>query len=142
MTRAGTRPPCGHILLVERKALLRDAAAMWLGTNDYFVRAVATRSEAIVELASNRYELVITDINLDSAEELTLPVWLNLKHPEIPLIGTLSEELTPEARGCARQLGMRLFLVKPYRLPALLDAVKCALTTHGATADFDQIDGR
>lgn len=130
MTTTSTRPPCGHILLVERRAQLRDTAAAWLSAHDYFVRAVATHSEAIVELASNRYEVVITDINLDSAEELTLPVWLSLKHPEIPLIGTLREALTPEARGCARQLGMRQLLVKPYHLPALLDAVRCALKTH------------
>ena len=139
MTTTSTRPPCGHILLVERRAPLRDTAAAWLSAHDYFVRAVATHSEAIAELASNRYGVVITDINLDSAEELTLPVWLSLKHPEIPLIGTLREELTPEGRGCARQLGMRLLLVKPYRLPALLDAVKCALMHGRATADFAQI---
>ena len=128
MTTTGTHAPYTHILLVERKATLRDTAAVWLSAHDYFVRAVATHSEAIAELASNRYEVVITDISLDSAEELTLPVWLSLKHPEIPLIGTLREEPTAQARGRARQLGMRRLLVKPYRLAALLDAVKCALT--------------
>ena len=44
------------------------------------------------------------------------------------MIGTLHEELTPRARECARELGIRLLLVKPYRLPALLEAVRYALT--------------
>jgi len=116
-----------EILLVERSASLREVAAAWLQANDYMVREAANHSAAVAELACHRYDLVVFDISLASAEELTFPFWLGARHPRVPVIGTLHEELTPRARECALELGIRLLLVKPYRLPALLDAVRYAL---------------
>lgn len=129
-------PACSQILLVERNASLRESASAWLRANDYSVREVASQSDAIIQLASTHYDLVVADISLASAEELTLLVWLGSKHPRIPVIGTLREEPTPETRECALELGMRLLLVKPYRLAALLDAVRCALTAGPSRRGF------
>jgi CheY-like chemotaxis protein len=119
---------------VERDACLREVASAWLRANEYMVREVANHSEAVLELACGRYDLVVFDVSLASAEELTVLVWLGDRYPRVPVIGTLHEEITPRARECAVELGMRLLLVKPYRLPALLDAVRYALTSaRGAT---------
>jgi DNA-binding NarL/FixJ family response regulator len=73
---------------------------------------------------------VVADISLASAEELTLLFWLGRRHPRIPVIGMLRDQLTPGARKCARQLGIRQLLVKPYSLAALLEAVKWTLAAH------------
>lgn len=119
---------CAEILLVERDASLREVTSAWLRVNDYAVREAANHSAAVVELASGRYDLVVFDVSLESAEELSVLFWLAGLHPRVPVIGTLHEELTPQARECARELGIRLLLVKPYRLPALLETVRFALT--------------
>jgi DNA-binding response OmpR family regulator len=118
-----------EILLVERDPALREVASAWLRANDYAVREAATHSAAIVQLASGRYDLVVFDVSLASAEELTVLFWLGRRHPRVPVIGTLHEELGPRARECALELGIRFLLVKPFRLPVLLDTVRCALTT-------------
>ncbi len=120
-------PACAEILLVERDASLREVASAWLRANDYVVREAANHSAAIVELASGRYDLVVFDVSLASAEELTVLFWLGGHHPRVPVIGTIHEELTPRARECALELGIRLLLVKPFRLPVLLEAVRYAL---------------
>lgn len=86
-------------------------------------------SEAVVELACGRYDLVVFDVSLASAEELTVLLWLGDRYPRTPVIGTLHEEIMLRARECALEFGMRLLLVKPYRLPALLDAARYTLTT-------------
>jgi len=117
----------GRLLVVERNAFLRETAALWLEANDFSVDEAATQSEAITRIASSRYDAVIADVSLDSAEELILPVWLSVKHRATPLIGTVRKQLTPETRRSAEQLGMRQLLVKPYRLPALLEAVESVL---------------
>ena len=121
-------PACAEILLVERDPSLREVASAWLRANDYAVREAANHSAAVVELACGRYDLVVFDVSLASAEELTVLFWLSGRHPRVPVIGTLHEELTPRARECALELGIRLLLVKPYRLPVLLDTVRYALT--------------
>jgi CheY-like chemotaxis protein len=130
-------PACAEILLVERDAALREAASAWLRANDYAVREAANHSAAILQLVSARYDLVVYDVSLASAEQLTFAFWLGARRPRVPVIGTLHEELTPRARECARELGMRLLLVKPYRLPVLLEAVRHALTNGLPGGDFD-----
>jgi DNA-binding NtrC family response regulator len=120
----------GEILLVERNAFQRETASAWLRAHDYAVREVANQSDAIAQLSYTPYDVVVADIRLVSDEALTLVVWLAGRHPRIPVIGMLREQLTPEARGCARQLGIRQLLVKPYSLAALSEAVKCTLTAH------------
>lgn len=121
---------CTEILLVERDASLREVTSAWLRANDYAVREAANHSAAIVDLASWRYDLVVFDVSLASAEEVSVLFWLAGRHPRVPVIGTLHEGLTPRARECARELGIRLLLVKPYRLSALLETVRFALTNR------------
>ena len=126
-----------EILLVERDATLREVTSAWLRANDYAVREAANHSAAILQLVSARYDLVVFDVSLASAEQLTFAFWLGARRPRVPVIGTLHEELTPRTRKCARELGIRLLLVKPYRLPVLLEAVRYALTTGAPGRDLD-----
>ena len=125
----GNAPERWEILLVERDPALREVASAWLRANDYAVREASTYSGAIVHLASGRCDLVVFDVSLASAEELTVLFWFGRRRPRVPVIGTLHEELAPRARECALELGIRFLLVKPFRLPVLLDTVRCALTT-------------
>ena len=119
-----------QILVVERDASLREVTSAWLRANDYAVREAANHSSAVLELVCGRYDLVVFDIRLASAEELTFAFWLGARYPRVPVIGTLHEELTPRARECALELGIRLLLVKPYRLSALLETVRYALANR------------
>ena len=125
---------CAEILLVERDPSLREVASAWLRANDYAVREAANHSAAVVELACGRYDLVVFDVSLASAEQLTFAFWLGARRPRVPVIGTLHEELTP---GHANVAGIQLLLVKPYRLPALLEAVRHALTNGLPGGDLD-----
>jgi DNA-binding response OmpR family regulator len=126
-----------EILLVERDAALREVTSAWLRANDYAVREAASHSAAVLQLVSGRYDLVVFDVSLASAEQLTFAFWLGARRPRVPVIGTLHEKLTPRARECARELGIRLLLVKPYRLPVLLEAVRYALTNGLPGGDLD-----
>ena len=68
-----------EILLVERDAALREVTSAWLRANDYAVREAANQSAAVLQLVSGRYDLVVFDISLASAEELTFVFWLGAR---------------------------------------------------------------
>jgi hypothetical protein len=88
-------------------------------------RCAGRNQAAVVELASGRYDLVVFDVSLKAPRSwYCLACWAASARSGDRHI---ARRFTPRARECARELGIRLLLVKPYRLPAV-ETVRFALT--------------
>ncbi len=97
-----------HILHVDDSAfdrqLVRDALEQ--NTHHFKVTTAASREEFEVQLAANRYDLVLTDFNILGFEGLQVIDAVHAQNPKVPVIvitGTGSEEIAVEAmkRGAA-----------------------------------------
>ena len=119
------------ILLLEDD---RDLAQIWsrlLQMKGYSVLAESSVREALDRLISNQIDLVITDINIESTDESTMPgghVMLDavLKRREtgessIPVIA-VSGDLSLQVQ--AHKKVVDLFLSKPISLSELIDGVE------------------
>ncbi|HDP68048.1 MAG TPA: response regulator [Candidatus Marinimicrobia bacterium] len=85
------------ILLVDDKALLRDALIEYLGTGDYEIIEAEDGEKAVSMFRDNDYDVVILDHNLPGMDGYkTLKLMKQLK-PDIPIIG-LTGELSIEIR--------------------------------------------
>lgn len=85
------------ILLVDDKALLRDALIEYLGTGDYEIIEAEDGEKAVSMFRENDYDVVILDHNLPGMDGYkTLKLMKQLK-PDIPIIG-LTGELSIEIR--------------------------------------------
>jgi DNA-binding NarL/FixJ family response regulator len=65
-TRAPRKSTPSHtsVLVVERDRAVREAVRDVLQMRGYFVRAVASREDALAHLAGMRFDLVVTDVAL------------------------------------------------------------------------------
>ncbi|RKY45906.1 MAG: hypothetical protein DRP88_06950 [Candidatus Neomarinimicrobiota bacterium] len=86
-----------RILLVDDKALLRDALIDYIGTEEYEIVEAATGEKAIDLFKNEKFDVVILDHNLPGMDGFkTLQLMKRLK-PDVPIIG-LTGELTVEVR--------------------------------------------
>ena len=115
--RAGADQAAGDarrtILLVEDDALLRVSAADHLRGNGYHVIEAGTVIEAATVLSSGPpVHLVFSDVDLPGATGgLSLAVWINAHHPDVPVILTSGVRAVMPALSNQRRVP---FIPKPY----------------------------
>jgi len=85
------------ILLVDDKALLRDALIEYLGSEEYEIIEAEDGEKAISLFKNNDYDVVILDHNLPGMDGYKTLKLMKQTKPEIPVIG-LTGELTIEVR--------------------------------------------
>ena len=101
------------VLLVEDDALLRVSAADHLRANGYHVVEAGTVIEAATVLSSGpTVHLVFSDVDLPGATGgLSLAVWMNIHHPDIPVILTSGVRAVMPSLAEQRRVP---FIPKPY----------------------------
>ena len=100
------------VLLVEDDALLRVSAADHLRANGYHVVEAGTVIEAATVLASGPIHLVFSDVDLPGTTGgLSLAVWMNIHHPDVPVILTSGVRAVMPALADQRRIP---FIPKPY----------------------------
>jgi DNA-binding NtrC family response regulator len=101
------------VLLVEDDALLRVSAADHLRGKGYHVVEAGTVIEAATVLSSGpTVHLVFSDVDLPGATGgLSLAVWINAYHPDVPVILTSGVRAVMPALTDQRRIP---FIPKPY----------------------------
>ena len=101
------------VLLVEDDAFLRVSAADHLRGKGYHVVEAGTVIEAATVLASGpTVHLVFSDVDLPGTTGgLSLAVWMNIHHPDVPVILTSGVRAVMPALADQRRIP---FIPKPY----------------------------
>jgi CheY-like chemotaxis protein len=120
------------ILIVDDEEPVRETLVEVLSMEGYRVLTAASveqAEEAKTRLGAEGIQLLITDVNLSPAAQVragyTLAQRWRALHPELPILlmsGDPSSEDLPEVRG-----GSLGFLLKPFQMNVLLEAVRRAL---------------
>ena len=83
-------------------------------------------AEGLKKLASERFDIILTDINMPIMDGLKLIAHVRQEdpvHKGTPVV-VITTESAPEDRRRAMALGASAYLVKPLRAPAVISAVK------------------
>src|ERR1700748_2577492 len=120
-----------HILVVDDDPDLLRLLSMRLSGAGYRVTATASAEEALVKIAMERPQLVLSDVQLPGKDGLALFDAIRAQHPSLPVIlltahGTIPDAVEATARG------VYPYPTKPFDGKALLDTIAQALAVEGA----------
>ncbi len=111
-----------RILLVDDEAGLREAIADSLRLRGHWVEEAGCAEDAIRVHERAAFNVLISDIRIDKDNGITLARRLREDNPTLSLVfitGYGSEAVQAQAES----LGAVAFITKPFRLPAIWDAV-------------------
>ena len=111
-----------HILLVDDDELIRDSLSMAFKNRGCHFRAYASAEEALQTLASDRFDIIISDFKLPGMDGLTFLKSAATTFPRsinILITTYLEKGMVAEAFRC----GVHDFIEKPFSPQKLIDAV-------------------
>jgi DNA-binding NtrC family response regulator len=114
------------ILVVDDEKHVRTLFERVLVKEGYQVECAASGSEAIGKLASNSFDLVVTDLKMDGIDGLDLIKKGKRANQDLPFV-LISGYGTAQTAGLAAKEGADVFLMKPIDITELKSAVKKAL---------------
>jgi two-component system response regulator GlrR len=120
-----------HILVVDDDPDLLRLLSMRLSGAGYRVTATASAEEALVKIAMERPQLVLSDVQLPGKDGLALFDAVRVQHPSLPVILLTAHGTIPDAVE-ATSRGVYTYLTKPFDGKALLDIIANALAMEGA----------
>ncbi|GHB10163.1 sigma-54-dependent transcriptional regulator [Shewanella indica] len=110
------------ILLVEDDAALREALLDTLLLACYECVDVASAEEAITALKGNRFDMVISDVQMEGIGGMGLLDYLRQQHPQLPVL-LMTAYATIDNAVSAIKLGAVDYLAKPFAPQVLLNQV-------------------
>lgn len=129
------------ILIVEDEPNLGETLKERLEKEGYWVDWVTTKEDAIDQLLTLHYDLVILDVGLPDGNGFEVAKSVrNKKHSTSILFLTAFNTAEDRIRGL--ELGAEDYVAKPFHLKELLLRVRNVLKRHrpvGATADIQQV---
>jgi excisionase family DNA binding protein len=123
---ASGHPLRPRVLVVDDEESIRDLLAKTLTLADYDVDVSGDGGAALERMRINPYDLLIVDLKMPGMDGLTLIREARRYRADLPVIiitGASTESSAIEAIN----LGVTRYLVKPFRVPKVLDAVSKAL---------------
>jgi len=114
------------VLVVDDEESIRDLLLKTLTLADYEVDVSADGTQALERLRGTTYDLLIADLKMPGMDGLSLIREARRYRADLPVIiitGCSTESSAIEAVN----LGVTRYLVKPFRVPKVLDAVSKAL---------------
>lgn len=124
----------GHILVVDDEPNIRRLLERFLGRLGHVVRTAGTVPDAVGLLASDSFDLVITDLRLPGPSGLDLLVEVRSRAPGTRMI-LMSAHADIAAASTAIDRGVDQFIVKPFDLEDLRARVTTSLVRHRAERD-------
>ena len=121
-----------HVLLVDDDPDLLRLLSMRLSGAGYRVTATASAEEALVKIALERPQLVLSDVQLPGKDGLALFDAIRVQHPSLPVILLTAHGTIPDAVE-ATSRGVYTYLTKPFDGKALLDIIANAIAMEGAS---------
>ncbi|MEO5689810.1 MAG: sigma 54-interacting transcriptional regulator [Burkholderiaceae bacterium] len=131
-----------HILVVDDDPDLLRLLSMRLSGAGYRVTATASAEEALVKIAMERPQLVLSDVQLPGKDGLALFDAIRVQHPSLPVILLTAHGTIPDAVE-ATSRGVFTYLTKPFDGKALLDVIANAIAMEGpseASSDGGEIE--
>jgi len=120
-----------HILVVDDDPDLLKLLSMRLSGAGYRVTAAESAESALVKIAMERPQLVLSDVQLPGKDGLALFDAIRVQHPSLPVILLTAHGTIPDAVE-ATSRGVFTYLTKPFDGKALLDVIANALAMEGA----------
>jgi len=121
-----------RVLLVDDDRGLLRLLSMRLKAAGYAVEAVESGEEALVQLPLFRPHLVITDLQMDGMDGMTLFRRIHAGNPSLPVLILTAHGTIPDAVA-ATSRGVFSYLTKPFDSKVLLEHVARALRISGET---------
>ncbi len=116
------------ILAVDDSASMRQMVAFTLKSAGYDVTEAKDGEEALGIARSNKFSLVITDVNMPKMDGITLTKELRgLPSYKFTPILTLTTESSSDKKMAGKSAGATGWIVKPFNPDQLLDTVKKVL---------------
>ncbi len=114
-----------RILLAEDIRTNQQVIGAILRRAGHEVAIVASGEEVLERLETERFDIVLTDINMPGMSGFELVKMLRFAHPpaSLPPIVALSADATGEARATAHELGFSAYLTKPVDAVELVEAI-------------------
>lgn len=120
------------ILVVDDDKNIRRTVTMALESLDYFVHTAFDGKDALVQLTSDRYDLIITDLKMPGMDGMELLQQAISKYPEINIV-LISAHGTVDNAVEAMKLGAVDFLQKPFTPKELRNLVHNVLEGGDST---------
>lgn len=117
--------PSKSILVIDDDKNLRKSMALILSRTDYHVDTAGSAAEALADLETQKYDLVIVDMMMPDGSSVLLPRLLRL-YDTLPIL-VLSAQVSAEIGTETSRQGAYARLVKPVTPEALLERVKSLL---------------
>jgi DNA-binding NtrC family response regulator len=137
---SGSPSPLGRVLVADDDPFIRELHSLVLTANGFQVATAVDGADAILKLAAERFDLVLTDRqmpNLDGASLVLLMRNAGIRIPVVMVSGSLT--LSPLPPEIAREVSAAI--PKPARTAELLAAVAHALR-HAANQESELHHGR
>ncbi len=110
------------VLVVEDDLDLCEALTDTLEIEGYRVLSANNGTEALSQLAKNKFRLVVSDIQMPIMDGIQLLNNMRQKHPEIPVLLMTAYGTVPKAVE-AMQSGAADYLIKPFEATTLVEKV-------------------
>ena len=117
-----------NILIVDDSMTMRQMVNFTLTSAGHVVTEAGNADEALLTAQSNRYDLVISDVNMPgrSGIELVAELRTLAAYKFVPII-LLTTESQPEMKSKGRAAGATGWIVKPFDPEALLGVLRKVL---------------
>ena len=115
-----------RILIVDDEASVRQLFAAWLGEESYQCNTAASADEALANLATDPYALVISDMMMPGRNGVELLREVRARYPDTAVIMVSGVDRPQRVRDALR-IGAFDYLIKPCELGVLTLSVERAL---------------
>ena len=114
------------LIVDDSQAMRRSISYALQRLDDLVCLEASDGAEGMKRLASEHFDIILTDINMPVMDGLKLIAHVRAEespHKDTPLV-VITTESAPEDRRRALALGANAYLVKPLRANTVLDTVK------------------
>jgi two-component system response regulator PilR (NtrC family) len=122
-----------HVLVVDDEADIRELLGMTLSRMGLEAQCAASTTEAFALLASNHYDLCLTDMRLSDGDGLAMLEYVAKHHPDLP-VAVITAHGSAENAVAALKAGAFDYVSKPVQLRQLRTLVQQALKLSTADA--------
>lgn len=123
-----------RVLVVDDDLAVRDLVAAMLESGGYPVDVASNGKEALTKLASEGYEVIITDLVMPEQEGIETIKLIRRDYPTVKVIA-MSGAFGGDYLRIAEFLGAHGTIAKPLRIQTVLDAVRNVLKDEPGKSD-------